>query len=82
MLSFSIEELKKHLENKFEKGMCFDNYGDWHIDHVIPCSWFDLSDEDQFKHCWSLHNLKPMWASHNLKKQNKYSENPQLKLLI
>jgi hypothetical protein len=82
MLDFSIEELKNHLSNMFENGMTFDNYGEWHIDHIIPCSWFDLSDEYQFKQCWRLENLKPMWASQNCSKMNRYSENPQLKMLL
>lgn len=81
LLNFSLEELKEHLHNLFEKGMTFDNYGGWHIDHIIPCSWFDLSDEYQFKQCWRLENLKPMWASENCSKMNRYSENAQLKIL-
>jgi len=76
-----MEELRVHLKNQFTKGMSFDNYGKWHIDHVIPCSWFNLSDETQFKQCWDLRNLKPMWGSENTSKCNKYSENAQLNLI-
>ena len=81
MLDFTMEELRDHLQNQFTKGMSFDNYGKWHIDHIIPCSWLDLSDETQFKQCWSLRNLKPMWGSENISKNNKYSENTQLNLI-
>jgi len=30
--------LKKHLEKKFSKGMSWNNYGEWHVDHIIPDS--------------------------------------------
>jgi hypothetical protein len=81
MIDFTMEELRNHLQNHFTKGMCFDNYGKWHIDHIIPCSWFDLSNETQFKQCWDLRNLKPMWGSENTRKCNRYSENTQLNLI-
>jgi tRNA U34 5-carboxymethylaminomethyl modifying GTPase MnmE/TrmE len=80
LLDYTIEELKNHLSKQFDKNMSFDNYGKWHIDHIIPCSWFNLSDEEDFKHCWKLSNLKPMWAKDNILKNNRYSENPQLKV--
>ena len=68
ILGCSLEELKKHIENKFEDGMSWDNYGIWHIDHIIPCSRFDLSDPEQQRICFHYTNLQPMWGEHNLKK--------------
>ncbi len=60
-------ELKKHLESKFTKGMTWENYGKygWHIDHVIPKSHFnfDSYDHPEFKKCWALSNLQPLWAT-------------------
>ena len=44
----TLEELKKHLESKFEDGMNWNNYGVWHLDHIIPCANFDLSKPDMF----------------------------------
>jgi len=36
-LSYSMQELKQHLENNFDDKMSWDNYGDyWQIDHIIP----------------------------------------------
>jgi len=81
MLNFTMVELRNHLESQFTNGMSFDNYGKWHIDHIIPCSWFDLSNETQFNQCWDLRNLKPMWGSENTSKCNRYSENTQLNLI-
>jgi hypothetical protein len=70
IVGYSVHDLKKHLENKFEDGMSWDNYGKWHIDHIIPASSFKYrSYEDiEFKECWSLENLQPLWALDNIKK--------------
>ena len=64
----SLEELRKHLENKFEDGMSWDNYGVWHVDHIIPCANFDFSDPKQQKICFHYTNLQPMWGEDNMKK--------------
>ena len=62
----------KYLENKFQKGMNWKNQGryGWHIDHIKPCSKFDLSDPDQQKKCFNYKNLQPLWAAENIKKSN------------
>ena len=67
----NIEFLWKHLEKTFKKGMTRENYGKWHVDHIIPCSSFDLSKpEEQFK-CFHYSNLQALWAKENLSKNNK-----------
>jgi hypothetical protein len=73
LLGCSIDELKIHLEAKFQNGMNWDNYGKygWHIDHIIPCSRFDLTDLVQQKLCFHYSNLQPLWAKDNLRKHNK-----------
>jgi hypothetical protein len=72
LLPYTFDELKIHLENQFEPGMTWDNYGEWHVDHVIPQSHFNYTttDSDEFKMCWSLHNLKPLWGKINLSKND------------
>lgn len=62
-----------HLEVLLEHGMSFANYGQWHIDHVIPLSIFSFCDEDDpaFKAAWSLDNLAPLWASDNISKKDR-----------
>lgn len=69
----SIEELKAHLESNFTAEMNWDNYGDvWHIDHRIPCSAWNLTDDFESKCCWNYRNLQPMIARDNLRKRDKY----------
>lgn len=74
LLGCSIEELKKHLELKFELGMSWDNWSrdGWHIDHIQPLSSFDLSNEEELKIACNYTNLQPLWAEDNLKKGNAY----------
>lgn len=70
LLGYSLDDLIKHLENLFTDGMTWDNYGEWHVDHIKPISSFNFDSEDcaEFKQCWSLDNLQPLWAKDNLSK--------------
>lgn len=63
-----INTVINHLESKFKKGMSWDNHGDWHIDHIIPCASFDLTKEENQKKCFNYKNLQPLWALENMKK--------------
>jgi hypothetical protein len=69
----SIEQLQKHLEGLFLPGMNWKNHcrDGWHIDHIIPCSVFDLTDPEQQKKCFHYSNLQPLWAKDNISKSNK-----------
>lgn len=73
ILGYSVDELKTHIESKFQLGMSWDNIGKWHIDHIIPESLFHYSsyEDDNFKKCWGLDNLQPLWAKDNIAKSNK-----------
>ena len=72
ILDFTIEELKIHIENQFQPGMTWDNYGKsgWEIDHKIPVAAhnFEKTEDNDFKKCWALTNLQPMWGKENAAK--------------
>lgn len=76
-VDFTLEQLKLHLESKFSDGMNWENYGKWHIDHIKPKSLFKINSPEsiEFKKCWSLDNLQPLWAIDNILKSNNYTEN-------
>lgn len=38
ILGCTIEYFKFHIEKQFIKGMCWENFKEWHIDHIIPIS--------------------------------------------
>ena len=73
LLGCTIEELKQHLESKFLPGMTWENHtrDGWHIDHIKPCSSFDLSKEEEQRICFHYTNLQPLWAHENFSKSDK-----------
>lgn len=73
LLGCNISEYKLYLESKFTDGMNWENYGrkGWHIDHIIPCDSFDMSDPEQQKQCFHYTNTQPLWWEDNLKKHTK-----------
>ena len=75
LLGCNIKFLKKYLENKFTKGMSWDNYGNgknkWCIDHIKPLSSFDLSKKSKQRKCFHYSNLQPLWFIENCRKGNK-----------
>jgi hypothetical protein len=72
LIGCSFPELKSYLEKQFTNGMSWDNYGEWHIDHIRPCCSFDLSDPEQQKQCFHYSNLQPLWADENFQKGGSY----------
>lgn len=73
ILGYGWDELRPHLERQFTKGMSWDNYGEWHIDHIVPLSSFDVSgpDDPAIRAAWALTNLRPLWAKDNRVKSGK-----------
>jgi len=72
-VGFTFRELQKHLEKQFKPEMTWDNYGTtWHIDHKIPVAAFNFRTygDIDFKRCWSLDNLQPMFTFDNLSKND------------
>lgn len=67
----NFQEVINHLVCQFKEGMTLDNYGEWHIDHIIPCSAFNLLDVAEQKKCFHYTNLQPLWAKENISKGNK-----------
>ena len=73
ILKYSPEQLIEHLESQFADGMNWDNYGVWHLDHILPITSFKIQEigDEEFMKCWSLSNLQPMWGEDNIRKSNK-----------
>jgi hypothetical protein len=78
LVGYTLNDLMIHLEKQFKPWMSWENWGKgkgkWNIDHIKPKSLFHYtSPEDQeFKECWALSNLRPLEAHENLVKHNKY----------
>jgi len=78
LVGYALAELISHLEARFVDGMTWANYGEWHIDHVRPVASFSITSVecDDFRACWSLSNLQPLWAADNIAKGARYKEAP------
>jgi hypothetical protein len=82
-LNYSVNELQRHFQSLFEPWMTWDNYGryknswndtdpltwTWQIDHIIPQSklYYTSTEDENFKICWDLKNLRPLSAKENFK---------------
>ena len=72
-LGCSIAEFKAHLESGFQAGMNWDNYGKWHIDHIIPLKFHTpVPTIDIIKTRLHYTNTQPLWASDNISKGSRW----------
>ena len=86
LIGYTIKELKMYLGSLFEPWMNWNNYGKynkktwedhnqttwtWQIDHIVPQSLFNFSDQTQIRDCWKLSNLRPLSSKQNLIKGSK-----------
>jgi hypothetical protein len=68
ILGYTPSDLKEHLEKQFTKGMSWGNYGEWHIDHIIPVAEHIRNGETDPAVINCLTNLRPIWAADNMRK--------------
>jgi 5-methylcytosine-specific restriction endonuclease McrA len=73
LVGYTLDNLRKHLESRFLPNMSWENMADWHIDHKIPIAAFNFSSPSDidFKRCWALSNLQPLWSKQNISKHAK-----------
>ncbi len=73
-LGIDICSYKKHIEAQFKEEMSWDNYGDWHIDHIIPLMYCDPKPPTLEEVVKRLHymNTQPLWAEDNMSKGNRF----------
>lgn len=73
LVGYTLDDLRRHIERQFVKGMSWDNMGEWHIDHILPLSSFKFAsaEDPEFRACWALSNLRPLWAPANMAKKDK-----------
>jgi len=76
MVGYTLIDLKVHLEGLFEPWMGWNNYGKWHVDHIVPIDSFNYETalDPDFKKCWELSNLQPLEAIENMRKGNRMNK--------
>lgn len=73
LVGCSLTELKEHIEKQFKVEMNWNNYGKiWEIDHIKPCSKFDLTKLEEQQKCFHYTNLQPLLVSENRSKKDKF----------
>lgn len=70
LLCYSAFDFKTHIEKQFEKGMSWNNHGDWHIDHITPISKMIQAGITDVEKINCLSNLRPIWKELNFKKSD------------
>ena len=74
LLGCSLKFLKEYLQQTaIQNGYLDFNINDYsgkeyHIDHIIPCSSFNLSKEEEQRKCFHWSNLQILSSTQNLKK--------------
>jgi len=64
LLNCSIPEFKIFIENQFKPEMNWSNHGEiWELDHIIPCSSFDLVKIEEQKKCFHYSNYQPLFKT-------------------
>ena len=67
-LGCTWDHFKSHIESKFTEGMTWENYGDWHIDHIHPLAKVNCSNKEELLKAVHYTNLQPLWAIDNQRK--------------
>jgi hypothetical protein len=74
-LGCTIAEFKAHIESLFKENMNWENFGDWHIDHIVPIKYKKNGQNPTIEDVIErLHwkNTQPMWAEDNIAKGNRF----------
>lgn len=82
LIGYTGQELREHIEKQFDDKMKWSNYAlYWQIDHFLPLSFFkyESMEDNEFKKCWALSNLRPLEKTKNMLKGSKILFNDVLK---
>lgn len=84
LVGYTVDDLRVHIEKHFLPGMSWENKQLWHIDHKIPKAAFnyETTEDADFKRCWALKNLQPLWAAKNISKKDRIDKPFQPSLLL
>ena len=77
----SLPTLKRHIEKQFTDDMSWNLRSSFHIDHIVPCSAFNLSNEIEQGACFWFRNLQPLTPSVNISKNAKFKVEDKERLI-
>lgn len=71
-VDYDKDDLIEHLKSTIPKGYTWQDFieGELQIDHIIPIRAFKFtnSEDEEFKQCWSLENLRLLTKEENILK--------------
>ena len=70
--NYTAQQLREHIESQFTPEMNWSNYGTyWELDHITPRFkfYYESYDDEQFKQCWALSNLRPLTIKENRERE-------------
>lgn len=71
LIGCTLGELREHIEKQFLPEFNWNNWGPvWELDHIKPCSKFDLTIEDEQKQCFHHTNLMPRFKTTEIAEQH------------
>lgn len=82
LLGCSLPNFMLHIQKQFKLGMNWNNRNLWHIDHILPCASFDMTNDAHVRQCFHYTNMQPLWATENLSKSDKLPKQHQPSLLL
>lgn len=68
ILGCSFSFFKSYIESRFKDGMTWENYGEWHFDHIIPLA--TANTEKDVMELNRYTNFQPLWKSENMLKRD------------
>jgi len=81
LIGCSVDQLRQYFEHNYfqEEGnewMSWENWGgkrcnvnrSWELDHIMPVSSFDLTDQEEVNKCFHWSNLQPLEWQKNMEK--------------
>lgn len=82
LIGCNRDALLNHIQSQFTGKMHWNNYGTfWEVDHIHPCSAFDLTNKEEQRRCFHFSNLRPLTKLENRIKHAKTAEHQPSLLL-
>ena len=63
-LDTTWDHFHDHIAQQFQPGMTWDNFGEWHFDHIKPINL--ATNEQEVIELSHYTNFRPLWAEENL----------------
>lgn len=71
LLGCTTEKFREHLEKHAYGNIDIKDGKTYHLDHHVPCSWFDFTKRKHIKSCFNYKNIYPLTPEDNLRKSNR-----------